>query len=158
MARFAEDDLRSIDSFIEFIETVARSPFQRERVLGAAAMKLSGAGLNALRLIARSGPIAGTEVARELGVDQSTASRQIRPLEDAGLVQRTADEADRRIGWLEVTDAGQAVLDRIHGQRRDDMKLVLDGWSPDEVEHLARLLDRFKQSMLDASAHRTAAR
>ena len=152
-----EDQLRAIDEFIEFIETVARSPFQRERVLGAAKSRISGAGLNALRLIARNGPIAGTEVARQLGVDQSTASRQIRPLEEAGLISRSTDEADRRVAWLEATDAGRAVLDRIHGQRRADAELVLADWSADDVEALATLLDRFKHSMLDSTARRAEA-
>jgi DNA-binding MarR family transcriptional regulator len=155
MAR--DDELRTIDSFIEFIETVARSPFQRERVLDAAATKLSGAGLNALRLIARNGPIAGTDVARRLGVDQSTASRQIRPLEDAGLVARTTDEADRRVAWLEATDEGRAVLERIHGQRREDAERVLQDWSAKDVSELARLLARFQQSMMDTSASRAEA-
>jgi DNA-binding MarR family transcriptional regulator len=149
MPKRPEDQLRSIDEFIEFIETVARSPFQRERVLGAAKARVSGAGLTALRLIARHGPIAGTDVARRLGVDQSTASRQIRPLEDAGLISRSTDEGDRRVAWLEVTDDGRAVLERIHGQRRSDAERVLDDWSAGDVADLARLLDRFKQSMLD---------
>jgi DNA-binding MarR family transcriptional regulator len=157
MAGPHEDELRSIDSFIEFIETVARSPFQRERVLGAAATRLSGAGLNALRIIARSGPVAGTEVARQLGVDQSTASRQIRPLEEASLVARTADDTDRRVAWLEVTDEGRAVLERIHRQRRDDVDFVLGDWSAKDRADLARLLERFKQSMLDAPAGRAEA-
>ncbi len=152
-----QDQLEAIDGFIEFIETVARSPFQRERVLGAAKARLSGAGLNALRLIARNGPIAGTEVARQLGVDQSTASRQIRPLEDAGLITRTTDEADRRVAWLEATADGRAVLDRIHGQRRADAELVLADWSDEDVASLAQLLERFKASMLDSSARRAEA-
>ncbi len=157
MARPTDDELRAIDSFIEFIETVARSPFQRERVLNAAATKLSGAGLTALRLIARDGPIAGTEVARRLGVDQSTASRQIRPLEDAGLIARTTDDADRRVAWLEVSDEGRAVLERIHGQRRADARLVLDDWPAKDVSELARLLQRFQHSMIDSSARRAEA-
>jgi DNA-binding MarR family transcriptional regulator len=154
MGRFDDDELRAIDSFIEFIETVARSPFQRERVLDAAATKLSGAGLTALRLINRHGPIAGTEVARRLGVDQSTASRQIRPLEDGGLIARTTDEADRRVAWLAITDEGRSVLERIHGQRRADAELVLRDWSVKDVSELARLLTRFQQSMTDTSATR----
>ena len=145
-----QDELEAIDGFIEFIETVARSPFQRERVLSTAGTRLSGAGLTALRLIARNAPIAGTEVARQLGVDQSTASRLIRPLEDAGLIARTTDEADRRVAWLDVTDAGRSVLERIHGQRRTDAERVLQDWSVDDVAELARLLTRFQRSMIDA--------
>lgn len=150
------DDLRTIDSFLELIETVARNPHQKDRVLGAAKTRLSGAGLNALRLVARSGPIAVTEVARRLGVDQSTASRQIKPLEDLGLLSRTADTADRRVAWLEVTTAGMDVLERIHGLRRADLELVLGDWSAAELTELAELLDRFKHSMLDARQRRAA--
>ena len=151
-----EDELRAIDGFIEHIETVARAPYQRERALGAAGTRLSGAGLNALRLISREGPLPVSEVARRLGVDQSTASRQIRPLEDEGLVARTADDADRRVAWLEATDQGRGVLDRVHGLRRDDIEFVLADWTARERAQLARLLDRFRQSMLDARDRRAA--
>src|SRR5439155_24500265 len=115
-----EDELRAIDEFIEYIETVARTPYQRDRALGAAGTRVSGAGLNALRLIIREGPLPVNEVARRMGVDQSTASRQIRPLEDTGLVARTADEADRRVAWLAATADGHALVERVHGMRRGD--------------------------------------
>jgi len=154
MPRPHEEDLRAIDGFIELIEMVARNPVQKSRVLDVAHTKLSGAGLNALRIIARSGPIPVTEVARLLGVDQSTASRQIKPVEDAGLVARTSDEADRRVAWLAITREGSALLDRIHQMRRDDLDHVLAGWSDRERAQLARTLERFKQAMLDATARR----
>ena len=149
-----EDELRAIDEFIEYIETVARTPYQRDRALGAAGTRVSGAGLNALRLIIREGPLPVNEVARRMGVDQSTASRQIKPIEDAGLVARTSDEADRRVAWLAITREGTALLDRIHQMRRDDLDHVLAGWSDRERAQLARTLERFKQAMLDATARR----
>ena len=154
MTRQYEDELEAIDAFIELIERVSRSPYQRDRVLGAAKTQLSGAGLNALRLIARSSPIQVNEVARRLGVDQSTASRQIRPLEDAGLIERTADGNDRRVALLAATDEGLAVLDRVHRMRRDDIDTVLRGWTERDRAELAKLLDRFKESMLDPEARR----
>jgi len=157
MGRPYEDELRAIDGFIELIEMVARNPVQKHRVLGVVGTPVSGAGLNALRIIARSGPIPVTEVAKRLGVDQSTASRQIRPLEDAGLVARTADDADRRVAWLAVTKDGQGVLDRIHRLRRDDLDHVLHDWSDGDRAALAGLLARFKESMLDATAGQPAA-
>ena len=156
MPRPHEDELRSIDEFIEYIETVARAPYQRDRALNAAGTHVSGAGLNALRLIAREGPLPVNEVARRMGVDQSTASRQIRPLEDGGLVARTADEADRRVAWLEATSDGRALLDRVHGLRRDDIEFVLGEWPARDRAQLARLLDKFKQSMLEAPNRRAA--
>jgi DNA-binding MarR family transcriptional regulator len=157
MPRRNEAELRAIDEFIEYIETVARTPYQRDRALGAAGMHVSGAGLNALRLIAREGPLPVNEVARRMGVDQSTASRQIRPLEDSGLVERTADEADRRVAWLDATAHGRALLDRVHGLRRDDIEFVLGEWPARDRTELARLLDKFKQAMVDAPNRRAAA-
>src|SRR4051812_26795956 len=154
MPRPDDDELRAIDDFIEYIETVARTPYQRDRALGAAGTHVSGAGLNALRLIAREGPLPVNEVARRMGVDQSTASRQIRPLEDSGLVARTADEADRRGSWLEATRDGRALLERVHGMRRDDIEFVLGDWPDRDRAQLARLLMKFKQSMLDAPNRR----
>ena len=151
-----EDELRAIDEFIEYIETVARTPYQRDRALNAAGTHVSGAGLNALRLIAREGPLPVNEVARRMGVDQSTASRQIRPLEDSALVARTADEADRRVAWLAATANGRALLDRVHGMRRDDIEFVLADWPARDRAQLARLLDKFKQSMQDAPGQRAA--
>ena len=154
MSRPYEDELRTIDGFIELIEMVARNPVQKGRVLDVAATKLSGAGLNALRIIARSGPLPVTEVARLLGVDQSTASRQIKPVEDAGLVARTSDDNDRRVAWIAITREGKALLERIHQMRRDDLDHVLSDWSDSDRAELARVLDRFKQTMLDATARR----
>jgi DNA-binding MarR family transcriptional regulator len=152
-----DDELHAIDRFLELIESVARSPQQRERVLDAAGVPLSGAGLNALRLIARHGPLPVTEVARRLGVDQSTASRQIKPLEDGGLLDRTADDADRRVAWLAVTEDGRGVLARVHDLRRHDLALVLADWSARERSELARLLDRFRHDLIDAPAAGRAA-
>jgi hypothetical protein len=48
------------------------------------------------------------------------------------------------------------VLDRVHGLRRDDIEFVLADWPARERAHLARLLDRFRQSMLDARDRRAA--
>ena len=61
------------------------------------------------------------------------------------------------MAWLEITDQGRAVLDRVHGMRRADLELVLADWSAEERADLARLLDRFKRSMLDAPARRVVA-
>jgi DNA-binding MarR family transcriptional regulator len=151
-----EDELRAIDEFIEYVETVARSPYQRDRALKAAGTRVSGAGLNTLRLIVREGPLPVNEVARRMGVDQSTASRQIRPLEDGGLVGRTEDEADRRVAWLVATADGLALVERVHGMRRDDIEFVFAEWPARDRAQLARLLDKLKQSMQDAPGRRAA--
>ena len=144
-------DLATINEFIELIESVARQPRQRERVLDAAGAPLSRAGLAALRIVDRHGPMPVTEVSRRLGVDQSTASRQIRPLEEANLLDREADPADRRVAWLQVTPAGVALLERVRALRLRDLEVVLRSWSRRDRAQLASLLDRFRSSMFNAA-------
>ena len=141
------DPLTSIDGFIAHIEGVARRPQQRQRVLDAAGFRLSGAGLHVLRVLHWEGPLAMNDLARSLGVDQSTLSRQVRPLEDEGLVDRSVDEQDKRVAVVAVSAAGRKVLDRIHRLRRRDLEVVLDGWDEHDRAELARLLDQFRSSM-----------
>ena len=141
------DPLTSIDGFIAYLEGVARRPQQRQRVLDAAGARLSGAGLHVLRVLHWEGPLPMNDLARRLGVDQSTLSRQVRPLEDDGLIDRTADEQDKRVAVVEVSAAGRKVLDRVHRLRRRDLEVVLAEWDDDEREQLALILNRFRASM-----------
>ena len=143
----AGDPLTTIDGFIVFLESVARRPRQKHRVLDAAGTRLSGAGLHVLRVLHWAGSLPMSDLARRLEVDQSTLSRQVRPLEDDGLVERTAGEADKRVAVLRLSASGRKVLDRIHRLRRRDLEVVLAGWTDDDRAELARLLDRFRASM-----------
>ena len=104
----ADPDLLAIYDFTVLVSASARSARQHERIVRAVGAPISGSGLLALRVVERHGPIAGSELARRLQVDQSTSSRHIRPLERLGLLGRTADGVDRRVAWLKVTPAGRA--------------------------------------------------
>jgi DNA-binding MarR family transcriptional regulator len=57
-------------------------------------------------------PASGVDVAAVLGVERETVSRILRPLEDEGLIVRTADEDDRRRRLNAITEAGIAHLNR----------------------------------------------
>src|SRR3954470_20130878 len=111
-ALLADPTLHALYEFTELIAANVRSARQRERVMRAAKTPLTRAGLNALRIVERHAPVAVSEIARRLGVDQSTARRQLRPLEEQRLVTRAGDDQDRRVAWLSLTPKGQRVLER----------------------------------------------
>ena len=68
---------------------------------------LKGTQYSLLAQVAAIGPVQPIELARRLGMDASTLSRNLRPLIDQGwLVQRTG--ADARSRLIEITEAGQA--------------------------------------------------
>jgi DNA-binding MarR family transcriptional regulator len=143
-------DLQRIQDFADLVAASAKSTRQRERVVRAAGVPVTGAGLEALRLVARHGPIAVSEVARRLGVDQSTASRQLRPLEEKGLVVRAADPADARVARLSVSDEGRGVLARVREVSLNDFDVALADWSPADRRRLGELLERFRTALLEA--------
>jgi DNA-binding MarR family transcriptional regulator len=109
---------------------------------------LSETNLGALQLVHRHGPIAVSEVARRFEVDLSNASRQLRSLEDQGLVARRVDPADRRVARFVVTASGRRVLDRVRAIARNDYAVALDDWSVRDRRQLAALLDRFRIALL----------
>lgn len=151
-ARLAAPDVLAVHEFADLVATSARSARQRERVVRAARVPLTGAELLALRTVQRYGPIGVSEVARRLEVDQSTASRQIRPLEEQGLVTRGTDPADRRSARLAVTPKGRRLLDRVRDVSLNDYSVALGDWSGADRATLAALLDRLHVALLHTRA------
>ncbi|MFL6099241.1 MAG: MarR family winged helix-turn-helix transcriptional regulator [Actinomycetales bacterium] len=84
-----------------------------------------------------------TELAACVHADISTVSRQVTALVDAGLVERTVDEEDRRATILRLTEGGQAVFGTMRQDRERMLAIVLADWSPRDVAALATLLGRF---------------
>lgn len=113
----------------------------------AARLPLTSAGLTALREIARLEPVPATDLAKRLGIDLSTVSRQLKPLDDHELVTRATDDADRRVSWLRITDAGRDVLRRADAVMVNDFSVALADWSPADRESLGVLLDRLVDSL-----------
>ena len=76
-------------------------------------------------------------------LDQSTVSRQLTALSEAGLVERHSDPDDRRAQVMSVTAAGWQEAYRSLAERVRDFEQVIDTWpTPDRVE-FARLLSKF---------------
>ena len=144
----SETDVERIHEFLSLVIASTRSPRQRERLQRALGLSLSETNLGTLRLVQRHGPIAVSDVARRLQVDLSNASRQLRALEDQGLVTRSTDPDDRRVARVAITAAGRRVLDRARAIALNDYAVALDDWSADDREQLADLLDRFRAALL----------
>ena len=114
--------------------------------------RLTRATFELLAVIYRYGPLRVSELVQRVGVDQSTISRQIRPLEELGLVVRSEDAADRRVVWLDATDAGMDVMRRIRRRVNRNVEAALASWSAADRETFGKLLERFRQSVLDLAA------
>jgi DNA-binding MarR family transcriptional regulator len=90
------------------------------------------------------------ELAARCGLDASTISRAVAALVTRGLVQRTADSADRRACILTLTDAGRTALADLERQQTDLLAATLRDWTAAEVDAFAAALTRFVD---DATAY-----
>jgi DNA-binding MarR family transcriptional regulator len=117
-------------------------PRVHERLAARAGVPLDRAAYAALCRVQEAGPLRLSELAARMGVDASTASRQVQQLERTGLVGRVGDPDDGRASLLELTAEGDRVLTRMRQARRASLDQVLAGWSAADRRVLAALLTR----------------
>ena len=81
-----------------------------------------------------------SDLAAAEGISSPTLTKIVAALEDAGLVQRSTDEADRRSSLLQLTDQGRATLHAIRTERTAFLRRQLDRLSDDDRRCLAAAL------------------
>jgi DNA-binding MarR family transcriptional regulator len=74
----------------------------------------------------RHGPLRLAEVAEREGLNPTLLSRTIAELATRGLLERSADPADRRSAWVEVTPAGHALAERVRTERTFAVQGAID--------------------------------
>ena len=87
-----------------------------------------------------------TELADFLGVTASTMSLNLKRLEDADLVRRTRDPADRRVMNVVLTQRGALLRDRHAGIDPARVALLLDRLHPLERRRAADALARLAEA------------
>ena len=63
-------------------------------------------------------------------------------LADAGLVERVRDKGDRRVVYVQVTEAGTAKLEEIHVERQKQTEQMTERLTDEELEQLNSLLSK----------------
>jgi DNA-binding MarR family transcriptional regulator len=100
-----------------------------------------------LDAVDRLGQPSQTDLARDLGLTESTVSRQLASLRGLALVAAEPDRQDARSHRVGLTEHGSAELDRQRAALSAGLAARLDRWGDDEVAELVSLLDRFTRSV-----------
>ena len=83
-------------------------------------------------------------------------TQRVDKLEASGLVQRERDPDDRRVVYVQLTDKGLDVIDRVSAAHFENERRMLGGLTATERDRLADLLSRLESS-LDLAAMRSRA-
>jgi DNA-binding MarR family transcriptional regulator len=93
---------------------------------------------SALAAVERHGPVTPSELARIERIKRPTATRILRVLEEAGLVDRAPDPADGRSALVSANAAGRERLRRLRGRKNAFLARRMRDLSDDDVETLDR--------------------
>lgn len=99
-----------------------------------------------LHILASREQVRPSEMAAELGVHQSSITRQVQALERAGQVELTMDPDDRRSYFVSLTPDGRRELERLNEIGLGRFAKFVAGWDPEDVRALTRLLVKFEES------------
>jgi DNA-binding MarR family transcriptional regulator len=131
-------DIRT-DLVTELFSTVGR--FRRTlRRSGPRGFDLSGiteSQTELLRLVGRQPGISISAAAADLALAPNTASTLVSKLSARGLLVRTPDPEDRRVGRLALTAPAQRLADESRAARRAALAEVLDGLDANDTRALA---------------------
>jgi DNA-binding MarR family transcriptional regulator len=96
-----------------------------------------------LEVINARGKCSMSEIAADLKVDASAATRTVRRLVDAGYVNRSPDPTDARAVVVTLTDEGVALTREINRRSLEAVLDILNAFTPAEQRQLTDLLERF---------------
>ena len=83
-----------------------------------------------------------------LEVEPITLGRMIDRLQEAALVERRPDPADRRAWLLHLTDKATGLLEQLRPLADDMLEVALEGLSDAERKALILSLDRIRQNLV----------
>lgn len=96
---------------------------------------------------ARLGEVSVTDVAHELGLDRSGASRMISAAVEHGYLTRAASAQDARRATLNVAPAGADILTDSHAFQEEVFARLTAAWDAGEATAFARALRRLADEM-----------
>lgn len=110
----------------------------RQEAAGAGGAELSPTAVSALASVERHGPLTPSELAEIERVKRPTATRTLRVLVEAGLVDRAPDPRDGRSALVSVNAAGRERLRRLRGRKNAYLARRMRELPAEDLETLER--------------------
>jgi MarR family transcriptional regulator for hemolysin len=108
-----------------------------------------------LRIARSETPMRQNELAASLSLDGSSVVRLLDALEDAGLIERCEDRADRRAKSLVLTPRGRRTVDQVECVSLEIRNAVLGEVSDEDLSRAFRLLESVRDRLLNLTDARS---
>ncbi len=110
----------------------------RQEATGAGGGGLTPTSVAALATVERHGPLTPSELAEIERIKRPTATRTLRGLVEAGLVDRAPDPADGRSALVSANAAGREQLRRLRGRKNAYLARRMRNLPTEDVRTLER--------------------
>jgi DNA-binding MarR family transcriptional regulator len=145
----AIDDRALTDSAARLRLAIVRTARRLRQEAAGADGELTPTSAAALATVERHGPLTPSELAGIERVKRPTATRSLRVLAEAGLVERTPDPDDGRSALLSVTPAGRERLRRLRGRKNAFLARRMRALAEADVETLERAAEILERLLED---------
>jgi len=143
------DDVAAIQRGLEQLDRLRASRNGHAGLTSAAGIDLSRPAYALLRRIDEHGPATLGDLSRATGMDAASTGRQVRRLEDLGLVERAPDADDGRVVTVSITRAGRDARGRVAEVLEAHLRDTLGRWSEADRHQLGELLTRLVDDFRD---------
>jgi DNA-binding MarR family transcriptional regulator len=141
---------REVENALADLQGQLNLIFRRARVLwkeSAARLHpdLQVAGYKLLTFIDREGASSAHHLAERFEMDKSVISRQVRMLEDLGLLESRADERDGRLRVLTATSKASTELKRMRHDYAERLRDVIGDLTVDEIASATKVFRQLSE-------------
>jgi DNA-binding MarR family transcriptional regulator len=140
---------RSDELARELAILMRRSGSLTREIAGQVDARLDAVTYTTLARIRDAGPIRAADLVDYFSIDKAAISRQLRSLEDFGLIVREADPSDGRARQVRLSPTGERSLRKIQADRSTRFRQLIDGWSDHDIDELTRLLHLLNSKVYD---------
>lgn len=102
-----------------------------------------------LYLLTRVGNCTQKYMSEVTRVDAGSITRVVKALDSEGLVRRAADPEDNRLTRVELTRAGERLVEQVIERRKRFVEKMVRGISATELARLNRILNRIEDNLAD---------
>lgn len=152
------DPIQQIDEHLRRLRRAQLRPDYLQRLIDGIEEVAGVSTLRVLRSIERAGErgrfLSIRQIAFDLGIEHSTASRAVNDCIRRGLVARSTSEHDQRKALLALTPLGHRAADRATHNRQEMVAEGLNEWSDETVRTFSQLLGEFVGHLSNISAER----
>jgi MarR family transcriptional regulator, organic hydroperoxide resistance regulator len=105
-----------------------------------------------LRVLAQRGELNQLELSKRVGIASTTAVPALDSMEKRGLLKRTRDPKDRRKYYVNLTDEGKRLVDKMMPEIIRMISGSFDGVDPDEMLVFWKVLHQIAQNLSEKSS------